>query len=101
MINNNFLKNLNILYVEDEVETAKKFSSIMRKIFNEVHYAPNGKEALEIYNQKNINIVISDINMPVMDGLSMAREIREIDKNTPILLITARNEMKHYLKQSI
>lgn len=98
MINNNFLKSLNILYVEDEVETAKKFSSILSKIFNVVHYAPNGKEALEIFNEKNINIVISDINMPIMDGLTMSREIRAIDKITPILLITARNESEALLK---
>ncbi len=92
MIKNNYLKSLNILYVEDEPTTAKKFSSILKKIFNEVFYAPNGKEALDIFYSNNINIIISDINMPILNGLELAKEIRKTDINIPIVLISARNE---------
>jgi len=92
VIKNNYLKSLNILYVEDEPTTAKKFSSILKKIFNEVFYAPNGKEALDIFYSNNINIIISDINMPILNGLELAKEIRKTDINIPIVLISARNE---------
>jgi len=92
VIKNNYLKSLNILYVEDEPATAKKFLSILKKIFNEVFYAPNGKEALDIFYSNNINIIISDINMPIVNGLELAKKIRETDTNIPIVLISARNE---------
>jgi PAS domain S-box-containing protein len=92
MIKNDYLKSLNVLYVEDEPTTAKKFSSILRKIFNEVFYAPNGLEALDIFENNNINLIISDINMPILDGLELSKRVRQIDQNIPIILISARNE---------
>ncbi len=98
MIDKKFLKNLNVLYVEDEVAAAKKFSSVLNKIFNTVYLALNGEEALKIYEKNHIDIIISDINMPKMDGLELSSKIREKNHDIPIILITARTETNCLIK---
>ena len=59
----------------------------------------NGKEALETASQKPIDFVITDINMPVMDGLSLVTQLRSLPQlqHSPILILTTEssNEMKH------
>lgn len=92
MENKEFLKKLNILYVEDNLITAEMFTKILKRMFANVHTASNGKIGLELYKNNHIDIIISDINMPIMDGLIMAKHIREENKDIPIIFTTARNE---------
>ena len=98
MVDTNILKKLNILYVEDELSAAKKFTKILSKFFHNVYTAYNGKEGLDIFENKNIDLVISDINMPVMDGLEMSQNIRETCNDVPIILTTARTETDCLIK---
>lgn len=92
MVNKEFLKRLNILYVEDEFEAATKLVKFLNRVFNKVYLCLNGQEALETFSKKSIDLVISDINMPIVDGLKMSEKIKEINSNTPIILTTARTE---------
>lgn len=98
MVNKSFLKNLNALYVEDEIEASNKLSKFLSRVFNNVYVCANGKEALEVFSKNHIDLVISDINMPIVDGLEMSEEIKKIDKNIPIILTTARTETKCLIK---
>jgi len=103
MINQNFLKTLNVLYVEDSETIRDQFSSILNKLFDNVSVAKNGKEAIDKFAKSltsgfEINIVISDINMPFMDGMELLEKIREMDPAVPFILTTAHTESEFLIK---
>jgi response regulator RpfG family c-di-GMP phosphodiesterase len=87
------LKELNILFVEDSVEISESMKELFSKICKNFYTALNGKDGLEFFiqNQHRIDIVITDINMPQMDGITMAKEIKKIRK-VPIIVSTAFSE---------
>ena len=93
------LKNFTILYVEDEETTQELISEILKTSCKEVFVANDGKEGLELYKEKSPDIVLSDIAMPNMDGLTMSEAIKEIDPNQPIALFTAFSQSA-YLKRA-
>lgn len=80
---------LKILYLEDEITIANMISEILNTACDELFVARNGKEGLETYLQKQPDLIISDVEMPIMNGIEMSKKIREIDKNVVIYLNTA------------
>lgn len=92
------LKNLRILYAEDEDGIRKNILKTLRYYTKEVYEAKNGKEALELYLEKKPDIILSDIHMPLMDGISFIKEVRKNDKTTPVVMITAHTEKKYLLE---
>lgn len=87
---------LSILLVEDDEETRKILAEVLALAFPEllVHSADNGKTGLECFRQFSSAIVISDINMPVMDGISMAREIKAINADVKLIILTAFSDKR-------
>lgn len=83
---------LRVLIVEDDALTLNVMRNYLERQGLEVMTANNGKLGLELFRQNRPQIVISDIRMPEMDGISMCRAIREIDAETHIILTTAHNE---------
>jgi CheY-like chemotaxis protein len=102
MIDKEFLKTLTILYVEDDLTIQKSLSSILSKVFGKVYICNNGFEGIAQFKSAGttINAVISDINMPQMNGIEMTRAIRELNPDIPILFTTAHGE-SHYLMDAI
>ena len=103
MINKDFLKNLTLLYVEDDEIARTKLAKILRRVFNNVLLASNGLEGYILFQkyqlEKNkIDIILSDINMPQMNGLEMFEKIKELDSKIPIIYTTARTESNELLK---
>lgn len=90
------------LYVEDEDTIKQTVFSVFSKLFKEFILAENGLDGLEKFKEKeaDIQIIITDINMPKMNGLDMSREIRKIDKDIPIIITTAHND-KEFLHKAI
>eukprot|EP01029_Cantina_marsupialis_P011888 TRINITY_DN2638_c0_g2_i5.p1 TRINITY_DN2638_c0_g2~~TRINITY_DN2638_c0_g2_i5.p1 ORF type:complete len:425 (-),score=84.16 TRINITY_DN2638_c0_g2_i5:268-1542(-) len=92
-----------VLYVEDEDLAREKFGKFLRRRFGEVELCANGVEGFMKFqenftkNQK-YDLIISDINMPKMDGLELLEGIREYDKEVPTIFITARSESEQMLK---
>lgn len=78
-----------LLYVEDEMQTRKIATSYFDEYFTQIFEANDGKEALEIYYEKKPDIIITDIKMPKMDGLTFCKEIRKADEKTPVIIVTA------------
>ena len=102
------LNKINILYVEDEEEVRTLTSNVLLKFVNSVVIACHGKEGLEIFEKYNgkgssledFDLIVTDINMPKMDGLEMLEEIYKIDHNTPAIVTTAHNDAD-FLKHAI
>ncbi|MGP1450278.1 MAG: response regulator [Wolinella sp.] len=88
---------LRILYVEDDA-LIREATRIILERFATVFSAQDGEQALELYTEKQPNIVITDICMPVMDGLAMARKIREYDPYLPIIFVSANNDTEQLLE---
>ena len=98
----NFLKDLTILYVEDEEDVREEIEDMLNIKVKKLITASNGKEALDIYRQEegSIDIIVTDIQMPVMDGLEFIDNIRKEDEDIPIIITTAFNEVE-FLKKAI
>lgn len=94
------LKQLTILYAEDEEGIRIPMANSLGYYFKEVYEAKNGEDGLKIYDNKRPDIILTDLRMPVKDGLYMVKEIRKSDKKTPILMITAHTD-KEYLLSAI
>jgi two-component system, chemotaxis family, chemotaxis protein CheY len=97
------MSQLRMLIVDD--------SSVMRKIvgralqqggvsIGEILEAGNGREALEILQHEKVNLILSDINMPVMDGLELVRRLQDVEnaKDVPIVMITTEGSESHVMQ---
>lgn len=81
---------LNLLLAEDDENLGMLLNNFLKTKGYNVDLAVDGKQALEKFNQGNYDFCIFDVMMPKMDGFSLAKEIRELDKRTPILFLTAK-----------
>ena len=76
MNNYNILKTLSILYAEDDLVIQESISRILKIFFKEVFVANDGNEALEIYQNNKINVLMLDYVMPNLDGYQTTKIIR-------------------------
>jgi two-component system, cell cycle response regulator len=87
------LKDYSVLYVEDEDIVRETLKDILARRIDKIYTAENGKVGLDIYKAKKPDIVITDIRMPLMDGITMAKEIKLINPDAQIIITTAHNEL--------
>lgn len=80
-----------ILLAEDDVNLGHLLQTFLKSKGFNVSLAQNGKIAFEKFNNGSYQFCILDVMMPEMDGISLAKEIREIDKKIPILFLTAKS----------
>lgn len=92
------LKNVNMLYVEDDTVVQEQYGNIFERFFNKVYFASNGLEALELFQTKEIALIATDLKMPVMDGFELAKEIRQSDDTTPIFIMSSYSDKEDLLK---
>jgi len=83
------LENLRVLYVEDDDEVRENIASSLAYFVKSVDSASNGDEAYEIYKKISPDIIITDIDMPGMNGLELTARVRESDSFIPIVVTTA------------
>lgn len=83
------LKSLSVLLVEDNETILNETQEILDIFFDKVFIAVDGQSAYDIYHDKKPDLIISDIMLPVLDGLKLTEKIRQIDTKTPIVLISA------------
>lgn len=84
----------NILVVEDDKNLRKLIATCLIKENYKVYEATNGIEALDVLDKNYINLVVTDIMMPKMDGYELIKELREANFRLPILLITAKSTLE-------
>ncbi len=92
------LKTLSLLYVEDNDDIRTQLAQYLRRRMGALFIAANGQEGLEAYQRHHPDLVLTDILMPVMDGLQMAQAIKNINETTPIIVTTAYNEQDHFIR---
>lgn len=92
--------NIKVLYVEDEAITRMYFARMLSKKVKEVHLAIDGKDGIQKVCDLSPDLIITDINMPVMDGREMIKILREKGCNTPVIALTAYEYTKDDLKVS-
>ena len=78
----------NLLLIDDEVELSQSMKELLEDEAKHIFIANNGEEALSILEKNNIHCVVSDIKMPVMDGLKFMRIARERGHSQPIIFFT-------------
>ncbi len=94
----NITKNLNLLYVEDNVCLSKIKTELFEDIFKLTVLAEDGDIGLEKYRENHFDLVITDINLPKLNGLKMLEEIFKIDKNQSVVVISAYSEVEYLSK---
>ena len=95
---NKILKNLTVLLVEDDSDSKKIMHDVLSDNFEKVFTAQNGDEGLKKFKKYNPNMVITDVFMQISDGLDMTRYIKEISKDTPVIVLSAHSEKETLLK---
>lgn len=80
-----------ILIAEDDAELRQLFQHVLIQKGYEVICVSNGQEALDQMNETSVDVIISDIVMPIMDGYTLAQTLRANGINTPMLMITAKD----------
>jgi len=83
------LKSLNILYVEDEEKIIEKYSYFLNELCQTLYIARDGEEAYQIYQDEKIHLIVMDFLIPKMNGMSLAKKIRETDEHVALIALTA------------
>jgi DNA-binding response OmpR family regulator len=89
---------MDLLLVEDDIDLQKVLAQYLRLSGFAVHTAHHGKHGLEVFREKHIDLCILDVMMPVMDGFTLAAEIRKLDPRMPVVFLTAKNQKEDRLK---
>ena len=92
------LRATHILVVEDDRFAREQLSLLLSRFAARLTTAADGAEGLEIFKYERPDIVVTDINMPRLDGLDMAQAIKAMDPATPVILVTAHSDPRFFLR---
>ncbi|MDY0122792.1 response regulator [Sulfurimonas sp.] len=84
-----YLKSLTLLCVEDNKTTQLLYQSIFEDLLSNVILADNGEDGYEKFQNQKIDLIIVDYDMPILNGIDMIKKIRDVDKEIPIILVSA------------
>jgi len=85
---------ISLLFVEDDQAARDTISRLLGRVVGTVHVAANGREGLEAYRAHTPDIVVSDVRMPAMDGIEMVREIRRLQPDCQVVILTAFSDIE-------
>jgi DNA-binding response OmpR family regulator len=91
------LKNLTVLFVEDENSIRTALNKAISDEFKNFILARDGSEGLKKFQKYKPDIVITDIMMPIVDGLEMSKEIKKFSRDTPIVILSAFDEKERLM----
>ena len=93
-----FYKNIKVLYVEDDEVAKENGIEYLENFFEQIYEASDAIIALQLYEKYQPDIIITDIQMPKLNGLEFVKRIRQKDKKTQIIIITAFCDKDYLLK---
>lgn len=88
-------QDIRVLYAEDDDQVRLHVKLLLETIFTQVDIVIDGQEALDAFNSKKYDLIITDINMPRMNGLELINNIRSVDNLIPIIVISAHGEYEN------
>ena len=91
-------KKIDILYVEDNDDLRLTTATLFQSFFKSVETSINGQEALEKYKIGKYDLIITDINMPKMNGLELIKAVLDINPNQEVIFVSAHNELDVFLE---
>lgn len=94
----NEFKNIKILFVDDEDNIRENAVSYLKRLFDEVYEAKDSYEALEILQNNKPHIMITDINIPGINGIELIRKVRQNDENIKIIVLSAYTKTDYLLE---
>lgn len=89
---------MDLLLVEDDIDLQKVLAQYLELSGFRVYSANHGEHGLKIFKEKHVDLCILDVMMPVMDGFELAGEIRKLDREMPVVFLTAKNQKEDRLK---
>jgi len=92
---------ISILYVEDEQSIREGYVKALSRLCDTLYIAENGKDGLELYKEHKPDIIISDIKMPIMNGIEMVKEIRKINPDECCIIFTTAHSDNGYLFEAL
>lgn len=94
----NELSDIKVLYAEDEKLTREMTTEILKHFFKNITVCQNGQEALEAFKKDKYDLIITDINMPKLSGIDLAKEIKKINPDIPVVFTSAHNETEYFIQ---
>lgn len=93
-------QNIKLLYIEDDADARNTTFEMLKNMFDEknITLGVDGLDGLESFQKETFDLIITDINMPNLNGLEMLHKIREIDKNISVIIFSAYNESAYFLQ---
>jgi len=91
---------IKLLYIEDNEEARISTLKLLSEFFKDILVGEDGVDGLKLFKNNEVDLIISDINMPNLNGFDMIEEIRKEDKEIPVILLSAYSEIE-YFKRSI
>jgi len=92
------LDSFKLLYIEDDRDIQEIYLNFLKDFIETIYCANDGEEGYNIYLENRPDIILLDINMPKIDGLSLAKKIRRIDKDVKIIITTSYSEQDKLLQ---
>ena len=89
------LKRMTVLFAEDEDLPRKSIGNFLKRQVGALDVAENGRQGLELFMAHRPAIVITDLEMPAMNGLEMVQRIREMEESVPIIITTGYDDEEH------
>ncbi len=89
-------KGLKLLYVEDNELAREATLETLNVFFKDIVVSVNGKEGLDSFKENNFDLIITDINMPKMNGIDMIKNIRELNSEIKIIVLSAHDDPEYF-----
>ena len=89
-------KNIKLLYVEDNQEARETTKLILEEFFDNIVIAVDGEDGYNKFKDNSFDLIITDINMPKLNGLEMISKIKDIDNHIHVIVLSAHNEPEFF-----
>jgi len=98
MTDSSYLSKLKVLYVEDDKETRLHTVEMFKNFFFDITIAVDGRDGLNKFDANKYDVIFTDINMPIMNGIDMIEKIRMLNKDISIIIFSAHDEVEYFIK---